>query len=80
MDRSVIMEAFRDRFIAAELLSYKEVLFQEGTEEWYAKRDPIEVDWVESVKLNNLRISWKSIESGSSPTHSFNHKTVWQHI
>ena len=48
MDRSVIMEAFRDRFIAAELLSYKEVLFQEATEEWYAKRDPVEVDWVES--------------------------------
>ena len=47
-DRSVIMEAFRDRFIAAELLSYKELLFEEATEEWYAQRDPIEVDWVES--------------------------------
>ena len=41
------MEAFRDRFIAAELLSYKEVLFDEATEEWYAQRDPVEVDWVE---------------------------------
>ena len=30
------MEAFRDRFTAAELLSYKEVLFEEATEEWYA--------------------------------------------
>ena len=48
MDRSVIMEAFRDRFIAAELLSYKEVLFEEATEESYVQRDPIEVDWVES--------------------------------
>ena len=46
--RSVIMEAFRDRFIAAELLSYKEVMFEEATEEWYAQRDPVEVDWVES--------------------------------
>ena len=45
--RSVIMEAFRDRFAAAELLSYKEVLFNEATEEWYAQRDPVEVDWVE---------------------------------
>ena len=42
------MEAFRDRFIAAELLSYKEVLFEEATEERYAQRDPVEEDWVES--------------------------------
>ena len=42
--RSVIMEAFRDRFTAAELLSYKEVLFEEATEEWYAQCDPDEVD------------------------------------
>ena len=41
------MEALRDRFIAAELLSYKEVLFEEPTAEWYAQRDPVEVDWVE---------------------------------
>ena len=46
--RTVIMEAFRDRFIAAELLSYKEVLYEEATEEWYAQCDPVEVDWVES--------------------------------
>ena len=46
--RSVIMEAFRERFIAAELLSYKELLFEEDTEEWYVQRDPVEVDWVES--------------------------------
>ena len=48
MGRSVIMEAFRDRFIAAELPSYKEVLFEEATEEWHAQRDPDEVDRVES--------------------------------
>ena len=40
--RSIIIEAFRDRFIAAELLSYKEVLFEETTEEWYAQRDPVD--------------------------------------
>ena len=45
---AVIMEVFRERFIAAELLSYKEVLFVEATEDWYAQRDPVEVDWVES--------------------------------
>ena len=45
--RSVIMEAFRDRFVAAELLSYKEVMFLEATEERYAQRDPVEVDLVE---------------------------------
>ena len=39
--RSVIMEAFRDRFVAVE--SYK-VLFEEATEDWYAHRDPVEVD------------------------------------
>ena len=42
--RLVIMEEFRDRFTAAELLSYKEVLFEEATEGWYAQRDPDEVD------------------------------------
>ena len=42
------MEAFRDEFIAAELLSYKEVMFEEATEEWYAQRDLVEVDWEES--------------------------------
>ena len=45
--RSVIMKAFRDRFVAAELLSYKEVLFVEATEEWYSQRAPVEVEWVE---------------------------------
>ena len=41
------MGAFRNRFIATELLSSKEVLFEEATKEWYAQRDPVEVDWVE---------------------------------
>ena len=42
--RSVIMEAFRDQFTATELLSYKEMLYEEAAEEWYAQRDPDEVD------------------------------------
>ena len=40
--RSVIIEAFRDQFTATELLSYKEVLYDEATV--YAQRDPGEVD------------------------------------
>ena len=42
--KSVIMEAFRDQSTATELLLYKEVLYDETTEEWYAQRDPDEVD------------------------------------
>ena len=42
--KSVIMEAFKDQFTATELLSYKEVLYEEATEEWYAQRGPHEVD------------------------------------
>ena len=38
------MEAFRDQFTATEVLSYKEVMYEEGTVEWYAQRDPDEVD------------------------------------
>ena len=41
--RSVIMEAFRDQFTTTELLSYKEVLYNEATEECYAQREPDEV-------------------------------------
>ena len=36
--RSVIMTPFRDQFIATELLSYKELLYDGATEEWYAQR------------------------------------------
>ena len=42
--RPVIIKAFRDRFTAEELLSYREVLFEEATEEWYTQRYPDEVD------------------------------------
>ena len=38
------MEAFIDQFTATELLSYKEVLDEEATEEWYAQPDTDEVD------------------------------------
>ena len=52
--RSVIVEAFRDRFIAAELLSYKEVLYDGATEEWYAPYDP---DEVEREERNCMRLA-----------------------
>ena len=38
------MEAFRDQFTATELLSYKEVLYEGAMGEWYAQRDPDEVE------------------------------------
>ena len=38
------MEAFRYQFSTTEILSYNEVLYEEATEEWYAQRDPDEVD------------------------------------
>ena len=78
------MEAFRDRFAAAELLSYKEVLFEEATEDWYAQHYPDQVDREECnvyVYLNNSGISWKSTENGSSPMYSFTPQhEAWQHI
>ena len=48
--RSVIMEAFQcnqNYYIPVQcnrITTYKEVLFEEATEEWYAQRDPDEVD------------------------------------
>ena len=48
------MEACRDRFTAAELLSYKEALYDEDTEEWYAPYDPKEV---ESEERNCMRLA-----------------------
>ena len=38
------MEEFKNEFTTTELLSYKEVLYYEATEDWYAKRDPDEVE------------------------------------
>ena len=49
--RSVIIEAFRDQFTATELLSYKEVLFEEATAKWYAQRAPDEVDREERYSI-----------------------------
>ena len=40
---SVIVETFKNELVTAELLSYKEVLYDEATEAWYAERDPDEV-------------------------------------
>ena len=50
------MEAFRDRFTAAELLPYKEVLYDEATEEWYTPYDPYEV---EREECNCMMISYE---------------------
>ena len=52
--RSVIMKAFRDRSTTTELLSYKEVLYDEATEEWYAPYDP---DQVEREECNCMRLA-----------------------
>ena len=48
------MEAFRDQFTTKELLSYKEVLYDEASEEWYAQRDP---DDVEREERNCMRLA-----------------------
>ena len=52
--RSVVMEAFRDQSTAIELLSYKDVLYEEATEEWYAQRVP---DGVEREDCNCTRFA-----------------------
>ena len=49
------MEAFGDQFTATELLSYKEVLYDEATGEWYAQRDPDEVDREERNRMRLVR-------------------------
>ena len=60
--RSVIMEAFRDRFTAAELLSSKEGLYDEATEEWYAPYDPDEVGRVERNCMRLARQFYHLVE------------------
>ena len=56
-------------------LSYKELLYDEATEEWYAQRDPDEVDRAEClcVQLGNFVTLSKSTENDFSPMYSFNH-------
>ena len=75
---SVIMEAFRDQFTATELLSYKEVLYEEAAEEWFAQRDPDEVDREDRncIRLARQFGHWKSIENDVSPMYSFNHQHI----
>ena len=58
--KSVTMEAFRERYITADLLSYKEVLFEEATEEWYAQRDPIYI-YLFIVKAGGLTYKLKTV-------------------
>ena len=56
-----VMEAVRYRFTARELLSYKEV-FEEVTEEWYAQRDPDEVDREECNCIRLAEQFWHLME------------------
>ena len=51
---SVIMEAFKNEFTVTELLPYKEVLYDEATEECYAQRD---LDEVEREERNCMRLA-----------------------
>ena len=52
---SVTIEALTDQFSTAELLSYKEVLYDEATEEWYAQRDPDEMEREERYCMHLAR-------------------------
>ena len=51
---SSVMEAFENEFGTAKLLSYKEVLYYEATEDWYAQRD---LDEVEREERNCTRLA-----------------------
>ena len=52
------------------------MLFEETTEEWYAQRDPVEVDWVEcdcihqAEKFGHLREQFFTYVLLQSPTRS----------
>ena len=75
--RSVIMEAFRDRFTAAELLSYKELLYDEATEGRYAPHDPDEMEREERNCMRFARQFYHLVEEYRerfSPMNSFNHQ------
>ena len=75
--RSVIMEAFRHQFTATELLSDKKVLYAEATEEWYAQRDPDEVDREDRNSIHlarQFRHLMKEYREQFSLMHSFNHQ------
>ena len=62
--RSVIVEASRHQFTVTELLSYKEVLHDAATEEWYAQREP---DEVYRKERNCMRLAYILFQS---PTRS----------
>ena len=51
---SLVMEAFKNQFTPTELLSYKEVLYNEATEDWYVQRD---LDKVEREERNCMRLA-----------------------
>ena len=60
--RSVIMEAFRDQFSTTELQSCKEMMYEEATAEWYAQRDPDEVDREERNCMRLAEQFWHLME------------------
>ena len=74
--RSVIIEAFRGRFVAAELLSHKEVFFEEATEDWYAQHDP---DEVVQEECNCIRLAEQFAHLMEEYRERF-FTYVWQHI
>ena len=51
---SSVMEAFKNEFRTAEFLSFKEVLYYEATEDWYAQRD---LDEMEREEHNCKRLA-----------------------
>ena len=65
--RSVIMEAFRDQFTETELLSYKEVLYEESTEEYREDRKCTRL----AQQFGHLT---KEYRERFSPMYSFNHQ------
>ena len=76
---SLVMEANKKQFTTTELPSYKEMLCDEATEDWYAQRD---LDEVESEERNCMRLvhqfclAIKSTGDGSLSMYSLNQQGV----
>ena len=52
------MESFKNEFNTAELLSYKDGLYYEATEDWYAQRDLHEVEGEERSRMRLAACDW----------------------
>ena len=70
------MEAFNNEFTTTEMLSYKEVVYDEATGDWYAQRD---LDEVGREECNCMRLN-KSIENDSLPMYSFTHQHLESYL